>query len=145
MTKQIEFISKDDEQEIVEAIRDAEKNTSGEIRVHIERTCELDLKDRAKKVFQKLKMHHTKLENGVLIYLAVEDRKFYVLGDRGINQKVPDDFWESTKELMLSHFKKEEFKQGLIEGILKAGQQLKSHFPHQSDDINELSDEISRS
>lgn len=145
MTKQIEFITKGDEQEIVEAIREAEKNTSGEIRVHIERTCELDLKDRAKAIFKKLKMHNTKLENGVLIYLAVEDRKFYVLGDRGINQKVPDDFWESTKELMLSYFKKGEFKQGLIKGILKAGQQLKAHFPHQSDDINELSDEISRS
>lgn len=145
MTKQIEFITKGDEQEIVEAIREAEKNTSGEIRVHIERTCELDLKDRAKAIFKNLKMHNTKLENGVLIYLAVEDRKFYVLGDRGINQKVPHDFWESTKELMLSYFKKGEFKQGLIEGILKAGQQLKAHFPHQSDDINELSDEISRS
>lgn len=145
MTKQIEFINKDDEQEIVEAIREAEKNTSGEIRIHIERTCELNLKDRAKAIFKKLKMHNTKLENGVLIYLAVEDRKFYVLGDRGINQKVPDDFWESTKDLMLSHFKQGKFKQGLVEGILKAGHQLKSHFPHQRDDINELPDEISRS
>ena len=139
-----EFISVKDEEEIVEAIRISEKNTSGEIRVHIEKKCPTELFERAKAVFHELKMDNTKLENGVLIYLAIEDHKFYIMGDKGIDRKVPDDFWESTKNVMQDHFRKGNFKQGLVDGILKAGEQLKHHFPYQQDDINELSDEISR-
>ncbi|MBW2962376.1 TPM domain-containing protein [Mesonia aestuariivivens] len=139
-----ELISAEEEEQIVEAIRTAEKNTSGEIRVHLEKKCPIKILDRAKAVFHELKMDNTKLENGVLIYLALEDRQFYILGDKGIDKKVPDNFWESTKDIMLAHFKKDNFKQGLIDGILKAGEQLKQHFPYQQDDINELSDEISR-
>ena len=139
-----EFISVKDEEEIVAAIRISEKNTSGEIRVHIEHKCPTELSERAEAVFHELKMDNTKLENGVLIYLAIEDHKFYIMGDKGIDRKVPDDFWESTKNVMQDHFRKGNFKQGLVDGILKAGEQLKHHFPYQQDDINELSDEISR-
>lgn len=138
------FITEEDEKEIVEAIRQAEKNTSGEIRVHIEKTCEVDPFERAMEVFHELKMDNTKQANGVLVYLAIDDRNFVILGDRRINDVVPTDFWESTKEVILSHFKKGNFKQGLIEGILMAGEQLQQHFPWDSDDENELSDQISR-
>lgn len=145
MSEKKQFISKEDENEIIKAIQTAETNTSGEIRVHLEPHCEeVELDERAKIVFQKLKMQETELRNGVLIYLAVNDQKFYILGDEGIHKKVPDNFWESTKDIMQKHFKSGEFKEGLVEGILMAGEQLKKHFPHKDDDINELSDEISR-
>lgn len=144
MTEVKKFLNKKDEQEIVDAIQKAEKNTSGEIRVHIEKTCKGDTFERALEVFHQLKMDNTKEENGVLIYLAIEERNFVILGDRGINDVVPDDFWESTKDLMVSHFKKEKFKKGLIDGILMAGEQLAAHFPWESNDKNELSDQISR-
>ncbi len=99
--------------------------------------------DRAAFIFEQLKMHQTKLRNGVLIYLAVEAREFAILGDVGINQKVPEDFWNSTSLIMLEHFKKGDFVSGLIAGAKEAGQQLKAHFPYQKGDINELSDDIS--
>lgn len=140
------FISKKDEEEIVEAIRTAEKRTSGEIRVHLEPSSgKKDIFERAMEVFHMLKMDNTKQDNGVLIYVAVEDRNFVIYGDKGINDVVPDDFWESTKDLIVSHFKKGEFKEGLVNGILKAGEQLQKHFPWDEDDTNELSDEISKS
>ena len=88
-------------------------------------------------------MDNTKAENGVLFYVAIDDRKFAICGDRGIDKKVPDDFWEATKELMQSHFKQGKFKQGLIEGIHSAGEQLRTYFPWDTDDRNELPDEIS--
>ncbi|SFB89449.1 TPM domain-containing protein [Zunongwangia sp. SCSIO 43204] len=135
----------EDENEIVEAIRTAEKSTSGEIRVHLEKTAgSQDIFERAMEVFHQLKMDNTKEENGVLIYVATEDRNFVIYGDKGINDKVEDDFWESTKDVILNHFKKGDFKQGLVDGILMAGEQLKRHFPWQEDDENELSDQISR-
>lgn len=134
-----------DENEIVEAIRTAEKSTSGEIRVHLEKSSgSQDIFERAMEVFHQLKMDNTKEENGVLIYVAVEDRNFVIYGDKGINDKVEDDFWESTKDVILNHFKKGNFKQGLVDGILMAGEQLKRHFPWQEDDENELSDQISK-
>ena len=134
-----------DENEIVEAIRTAEKRTSGEIRVHLEKSSgSQDIFERAMEVFHQLKMDNTKEENGVLIYVAMEDRNFVIYGDKGINDKVEDDFWESTKDVILNHFKKGNFKQGLVDGILMAGEQLKRHFPWQEDDENELSDQISK-
>ena len=134
-----------DENEIVEAIRTAEKSTSGEIRVHLEKSSgSQDIFERAMEVFHQLKMDNTKEENGVLIYVAMEDRNFVIYGDKGINNKVEDDFWESTKDVILNHFKKGNFKQGLVDGILMAGEQLKRHFPWQEDDENELSDQISK-
>lgn len=133
-----------DREAIIAAIKSAEVSTSGEIQVHIESRCKGEVLDRAVVVFDKLKMHQTKDRNGVLFYLAVEDKKFAILGDSGINAAVPDDFWEKTKEHMASKFKAGQFTQGLIEGIQQAGEQLGAHFPYQRDsDINELPDEIS--
>ncbi len=138
------FLTHEDENEIVEAIRLAEKNTSGEIRVHIERTTSKVPFDRALEVFYELKMNETQLQNGVLIYLAVTDKQFVICGDKGINEVVATDFWDSTKEIMAAQFKQGNFKQGLIDGITKAGEQLKTYFPWQIDDTNELSNEISK-
>lgn len=138
------FLTQEDENEIVEAIRLAEKNTSGEIRVHIEQTTSKVPFDRALEVFYELKMNETQLQNGVLIYLAVADKQFVICGDKGINEVVAPDFWESTKEIMAAQFKQGNFKQGLIDGITKAGEQLKTYFPWQVDDTNELSNEISK-
>lgn len=137
------YFSEGDKIEIKNAIRAAELNTSGEVRVHIEKHCKEDVLDRAAYIFEKLEMHKTELRNGVLFYLAVEDRKFAILGDAGINRKVPENFWEDIKKNMLNHFKEGHFTQGLSEGIMEAGKQLKTHFPYQQDDVNELSDEIS--
>ncbi len=139
-----DFISEAEEQEIVEAIREAEKHTSGEIRIHIERTAPSDAINRAAEVFHFLKMDNTKAQNGVLIYLALESRVFVIYGDIGIDKVVPDGFWNSTRDVMQTHFKQGEFKQGIIEGILKAGEQLQKYFPWQKDDKNELPDEISK-
>ncbi len=144
MSKVEDFLSKKDEQEIIEAIRTAELNTSGEIRVHIEKTSQTDAFNRALEVFHYLKMDNTKEQNGVLIYVAVEDRTFVIYGDKGINDVVPNGFWDSTKDIMQSHFKLGNFKQGLVEGVLKAGKELEKHFPWQQKDNNELSDEISK-
>lgn len=125
------------------AIQQAELETSGEIKVHIENHCKEDTLDRAAYIFEQLHMHETALRNGVLIYLALKDKQFAILGDVGINQRVEDGFWDKISSLMMSYFKKGEYTQGLVEGILGAGEQLKAHFPYQSDDQNELSNDIS--
>lgn len=137
------YFTEENKLQIVSAIRVAETNTSGEIRVHIEKNCKEDVLDRAAYWFEQLGMHKTKLRNGVLFYLAVEDHQFAILGDAGINQKVPSDFWEETKGLVISKFKEGSYAEGLAAGIIKAGEQLKQHFPFKSDDVNELSNEIS--
>ena len=137
------FFTQKDQDLIVEAIREAEKNTSGEIRVHIESKCKEDVLDHAAYFFEKLEMHETQLRNGVLIYLAIDHRKFAILGDVGINQVTPDNFWDEIKENMLNHFRENKFTEGLITGIRMIGDALKANFPYQSDDVNELSDEIS--
>ena len=139
------FLNPDQESKVVEAIKEAERNTSGEIRVHIEAHSDMDPMDRAKAVFAQLEMHKTEARNGVIFYVGVQDHSFVILGDQGIDQKVDDDFWESTKDLVLANLKNGDFDKGLIEGILEAGKQLKAYFPFQSDDENELSDEISKS
>lgn len=144
MSKVEDFLSKEEEQEIVAAIYKAEKNTSGEIRVHIEATTSLDAYDRAMEVFHELNMDATELQNGVLIYLAVNDKTFVICGDKGINDVVAPDFWDCTRDAMVSQFKLGNYKQGLIDGILNAGEQLKKYFPWQEGDTNELSNEISK-
>ncbi|MGC4040300.1 MAG: TPM domain-containing protein [Flavobacterium sp.] len=144
MSKVEDFLTSDEEQEIVAAIGKAEKNTSGEIRVHIEKETSIAAIDRAVEVFQFLEMQNTHQRNGVIIYVAVKSKQFAIYGDKGINEKVSDDFWDCTKDVMLKHFQNGNFKQGLIEGILNAGKQLQQHFPYQDDDINELSNEISK-
>lgn len=133
----------DQEQEkIKQAIEWAEKATSGEIRVCVEKKCEKDAYERAIECFFDIKMELTALRNGVLVYVALADKKFAIIGDSGINQAVPDDFWESTKKLMIEQFKKNEIVEGIKVGIIEAGKQLKKYFPHQADDINELPDDI---
>ena len=137
------FFTEENKLQITNAIRAAELNTSGEIRIHIEKFCKEDVLDRAAYIFEKLEMHKTELRNGVLFYLAMEDHKFAILGDAGINQKVAENFWEETKETVLKEFKEGNITEGLSKGILMAGEQLKEHFPYKKDDVNELSDEIS--
>ncbi len=136
--------TKEEKARITASIRQAELNTSGEIRVHLEKHCKSDnVLDRAAHVFADLGMQKTEARNGVLVYMAVEDHKFAIIGDAGINAKVEDDFWDLTKEKMLKHFKEGELTKGLVEGVLCAGERLKEFFPYQSDDRNELADDIS--
>ena len=144
MSKVEDFLSKEGEEAIVEAIRMAEKNTSGEIRVHIEKTTSKAPFDRALEVFYELKMNQTQLQNGVLFYFAVEDQTFAICGDKGINDVVAADFWDCTKDKMTEQFKAGNFKQGIVDGILNAGEQLKKNFPWSEGDTNELSNEISK-
>ena len=124
------------------AINLAENRTSGEIRVCIEKNCQNDAIEQAKMRFYELEMHKTLLKNGVLIYMAIEDHKFAIIGDEGIDKKVPKDFWETTKNIMIEFFKNEQFTEGLIAGIDRAGLQLKTFFPRSDDDINELPNEV---
>jgi len=137
------LFSADDQQRIVQAIAEAELNTSGEIRVHIEKNCKIDPVKRAIEVFHKLGMERTEQRNGVLIYLATEDHKFAIIGDQGINEHVPDHFWNDERDLMQTYFRKHEFTEGLVQGILKVGDQLKEAFPGEFGDRNELDNEIS--
>lgn len=137
------LFSKAEKEDIVAAIKVAEMNTSGEVRVHVESSFKGDVLDQAAFMFKKLGMLKTEQRNGVLFYLAAKNRKFAVIGDAGINAKVPDDFWEDVKAAMLGEFKDGKLAEGLVKGIRMAGEKLKEHFPHQSDDVNELSDDIS--
>ncbi|WP_224485497.1 TPM domain-containing protein [Robertkochia aurantiaca] len=145
MSEVEDFLSSEDEAEVIQAIREAEKTTSGEIRVHLEYGVGKASMERAKEVFHMLKMDNTKEENGVLIYLAVHEHHFAIIGDRGIDRVVPPGFWDSTRDIMQDHFRHKRFKKGLVEGILKAGEQLQKHFPWHHEDKNELPDDISRS
>ena len=138
-----DFFTKEQKQEILNAIKYAEKDTSGEIRVHIDETVRGDALDRAAYLFRKLEMQKTKQRNGVLFLLAYKSHKFAILGDAGVNSVVPEDFWDNIKETMTGYFSDNKFTEGLAEGIRMAGEELKLHFPYQEDDINELPDEIS--
>ena len=138
-----DFFSKQDQDDIRQAIMNAELDTSGEIRVHIENTFSGEVMDRAAFVFRQLGMNNTKLRNGVLIYLAVKNRRFAIIGDSGINKVVPENYWNDIKSNMLNQFRENRFTEGLIEAITATGLHLKKHFPHQRDDVNELPDEIS--
>lgn len=137
------YFSSEQQSQIVAAIREAESNTSGEVRVHIESKCDEDVLDHAAWLFQFLNMHKTDARNGVLVYLAVESKKFAIIGDRGINAVVPPDFWDATKEEMRTQFANGRITDGIVGAVLSAGVHLKTYFPHLSDDKNELSDEIS--
>ncbi len=139
-----DFLTNEQEKALIDAIGIAEKSTSGEIRVHIEKETEKKPLDRALEVFQTLEMHKTELRNGVLFYVAVASKKFAIIGDEGINSKVPNDFWNKEKELVLNYFKKGDFEKGLELAIIEVGKKLKQYFPYQDDDKNELSDEISK-
>ena len=140
-----DFLTPEEEKEIVNAIVSAEKNTSGEIRIHIENHTEKPPLERAQEVFHQLGMDATITRNGVLFYVGVKDHSFAVIGDEGIDKVVENDFWDCTKDIVISHFKEKKFKDGLVAGILRAGERLKQYFPYTSDDENELSNEISKS
>lgn len=137
-------ISKEEEDAIVTAIANAEMHTSGEIRVHVESKCEADPYNRAIALFHELKMDETELQNGVLIYVALDDKKLAIIGDAGINKVVPEYFWDATKERMIQHFKESKFADGIAEAVTAAGYHLKKYFPRADDDSNELTNELSR-
>ena len=140
--KASDFFSKEQQAAIIGAIEKAEQNTSGEIRIHIENRCPINILDRTVQVFEKLKMHKTQLRNGVLIYLAIEDKKFAIIGDAGIHAKVGDDFWNHVKEEMLEHFRHGRIVEGIEHAVMQAGIKLKVFFPKQQQDVNELPDDI---
>ncbi len=137
------FFNKTQEARIVETIQMAERNTSGEIKVHVESRAKQEVFQRALAVFEELNMHQTQQRNGVLIYLATKDHQFAIVADEGINEVVPEHFWDQIKDQMHQQFKKKHFTEGLSEGIRMIGEQLQAHFPYQSDDQNEISDDIS--
>lgn len=137
------FFTKEQKEEIMQAIRDAEKETSGEIRLHIESKCKKDPLEKAVQLFGKLKMNKTLQRNGTLIYLAVNDKKFAIFGDGGINRIVPDNYWQDVRDVMQKYFEKNEFTKGIVKAITMIGEKLKEFFPYQENDVNELSDEIS--
>jgi len=134
----------DEKKRIQKAIQEAEEKTSGEVRVHIESQCpEENILDRAAHIFAKLDMHKTQLRNGVLIYIAMDDHKFAVIGDKGIHAKVPDRFWENVAEIMTGHFKNGQLLDGIVAGVQTCGDELARDFPISDDDVDELSNEIS--
>lgn len=138
-----EFINKEDQARIVKAIEEAELDTSGEIRVHIESKCKSDAVSRAIYIFNYLKMYETAQRNGVLIYVAYESKKLAIIGDVGINNRVPSDFWNIIKDNMINSFAAGNVVDGICEAIKAAGVSLKEYFPYQDDDINEQPNEIS--
>jgi uncharacterized membrane protein len=138
-----EFLSALDQKRIVSAIGDAERRTSGEIRVHVQkRVGATDIRNLAERTFERLGMTKTALRNGVLICIASEDRQFVILGDKGIDEKVPAGFWDDVIAKLTIRFKAGEFTDGIVEAIEAAGEHLGAYFPRSSDDVNELSDEI---
>ncbi len=137
------FLSDLEEQEILEAIRQAEQQTSGEIRVHLHAGGSKDIDKEAVKTFQRLGMHKTALRNGILFYIDTKHKKFAVIGDEGIHKHVKENFWQETANILEQYFTKRQYKDGLVEAILYAGNALKKYFPWQEDDVNELPDEIS--
>jgi uncharacterized membrane protein len=138
------FFSKSQQEAIEAAISGAENASSGEIRVHIDTVCQGNVLDRAASLFESLDMHKTEERNGVLFYLAIKDHKFAVIGDAGINAKVPSNFWDDIKIKMQLKFRAGHFTEGLVEGIGMAGNHLSSHFPPRGkEDIDELDNHIS--
>lgn len=137
------FFTEEEKKNIICTIKDAELQTSGEIKVHVENYCKEDVLDKAAAVFASLELHKTARRNGVLFYMAIKDHKYAILGDKGINCCVDECFWDDVKELMAGYFSREQFADGLIEGIKLAGIKLSENFPYQANDVNELPDDIS--
>jgi uncharacterized membrane protein len=138
-----DFFTAEQKKIIEAAVQEAELNTSGEIRVHVENSFTGELLDRAATVFARLNMHKTEQRNGVLFYLAIKNRQFAVIGDAGINRLVPENFWDQIKSILENHFKDGAYAEGLSKGIILAGEQLKKHFPRHHEDVNELTNDIS--
>jgi len=138
-----QLLSDDAKIRIEDELRQAELNTSAEIRVHIEDECKELVLDRATFIFSELKMHKTELRNGILIYAAFKDKKLAVIGDVGINVQVRENFWNDVKDIMIDSFKKSEYESGIIQGVRMVGEKIKSAFPIQSNDKNELANKVS--
>lgn len=137
------FLTAQQQATVVDAVRLAEKGTSGEIRIHIDRECTSSPVERAEVVFNRLGMFKTAQRNGVLIYMAMESKVFAIIGDKGINDVVPENFWSEVIEAMGQEFRKGRITEGLCKGVKMAGEKLKTFFPYQEDDVNELPDSIS--
>ena len=142
--KKEEFFTEAEKQSLVAAIKQAEHNTSGEVRVFIESKCRfVDALDRAKEVFFKLEMDQTDERNATLVYVAVKDKQAAIFGDQGIHQKVGDEYWKTEVLKMLQRFKHEQLAEGICLAITDLGQALQHYFPYNKDtDKNELPDEI---
>lgn len=138
-----DLLKKENKDAMVRAIETAEKNTSGEIRIHLEQVCKGDPYMRAAYVFSKLGMFNTKERNGVLIYMAIKSHKFAIIGDSGINERVGAGFWDGVKDGMAADFRSGDFTGGMSRAVIAVGEKLKAYFPYMKDDVNELSDEIS--
>lgn len=139
---QKEFLAKLDQKQIVEAIHDAEQKTSGEIRVHVQPRGGADIRKLAEKTFERLGMTKTALRNGVLLFVATEEQRFVILGDRGINEKAPADFWDNIAARLTERFKAGEFTEGIVDAVRSAGEELQHDFPRATGDVNELTNEI---
>lgn len=137
------FLTKKEQKKIVQAIQEAERNTSGEIRVHIDAEPSPNHLEVAVSVFHSLKMSETRDRNGVLFHVSPKDHNFTVIGDEGINAVTSEDFWDEIKKAVIKKFKKGKYAKGLVKGIEMTGKALQKHFPYQDDDKNELPDEIS--
>lgn len=138
------FLSTEEEKQIVKTIQQAERLTSGEIRVHIDQHTHKSQIERAKEIFYLLKMNETQNHNGILFHVSIENKAFSVIGDEGIDKKVPLNFWEDIKDEITLFFKQKRYAEGLIKGIQMAGESLQHYFPYQKNDTNELPDEISK-
>lgn len=138
------FLTKKQEEELVKAIGEAENQTSGEIRLHIEKSCDKDdAMLRAQELFHELEMDKTTQRNGILVYVAWKDHKVAIWGGIGIHEHVGQEFWEEEIGILIDHFKEDKYTEGLKTVIIQIGNKLREYFPYQSDDENELSDEIS--
>ena len=140
--KQKEFLDKLDQDRIVKAIQNAEGQTSGEIRVHVQPKSGSDIRQFAERTFEGLGMTKTAHRNGVLLFIASEENRFAILGDRGIHEKVPAGFWDDISAKLTIRFRNGEFTDGIVEAIAAAGEHLKQYFPRATEDVNELPDQI---
>jgi uncharacterized membrane protein len=142
--KQSEFTAQLDAARIEAAIANAERNTSGEIRVHVQpRAVGADLDTVARRTFERLGMTSTAQRNGVLLFIASEENRFVILGDSGIHEKVGTDFWNAIAARLHEDFKAGQFSEGIVRAVTSCGEQLKHFFPYQSDDVNELPNALS--
>jgi uncharacterized membrane protein len=140
--RQKDFLAKLDQQQIVDAIGTAERMTSGEIRVHVQPKAHGDIRNVAERTFERLGMTKTQERNGVLLFIATEDQQFVILGDEGIDARVPVGFWDEIARQLHDRFQQGEFTGGIVDAIHSAGRELKTFFPRAHDDVDELTNEI---
>ena len=137
------FLSEEDLAAIARAVRQTEARTSAEVRVHLDHTCEEDALRRAVKVFERLGMHRTAERHGVLIYVAVKDRKLAVIGDAGIHERVGEAYWRELVDAVRDHLRQQRSREGLVHAVEQVGETLSRYFPRRPDDVNELPDDVS--